>query len=45
MNMLYSDYVSIFGNNAAYYVKMADKFLNDKDAPKGKTLKYYMSLK
>lgn len=44
MNMLYSDYVKIFNENTAYYVKMADKFLNDKDAEEGKALRYYMAM-
>lgn len=45
MNMLYSDYVSIFGDNLSYYVKMANKFLHDKDAEEGKALRYYLAMK
>lgn len=44
MNMVYSDYVNIFGDNLAYYIKLAMKFLIDKDAPEGKALRYYMAL-
>lgn len=45
MNMLYSDYCSIFSDNLSYYIKMAIKFLMDKDAPDGKALRYYLALK
>lgn len=45
MNMLYSDYYPVLGNNTDYYVRMTKLFLNDKDAPPGKAVKYYFSLK
>lgn len=45
MNMMYSDYVTIFGDNLTYYLKMTTKFLMDKDAPEGKALRYYMAMK
>ena len=45
MNMLYSDYCEVLGDNVSSYVKMADKFLNDKDAPEGKALRYCMCMK
>lgn len=45
MNMLYSDYYKVIGNDANMYVKLAKAFLCDKDAPKGKALKYYISMK
>ena len=45
MNMLYSDYYKVIGNDANMYVKMSKAFLMDKDAPKGKALKYYISMK
>lgn len=45
MNMVYSDYSEILGSNVASYVKMANKFLKDKDAPEGKALRYYMAMK
>lgn len=37
MNMLYSDYSEVLGNDAATYVKMAKAYMNDPDAPEGKT--------
>ena len=45
MNMLYSDYCKVLGDSYNSYAKMTDKFLNDKDAPEGKALRYYMSMK
>lgn len=45
MNMIYSDYCEVLGDNVSSYTKMAEKFLHDKDAPEGKALKYYMSMK
>ena len=45
MNMIYSDYCEVLGENVMSYVKMANKFLNDKDAPEGKALKYAMCMK
>lgn len=45
MNMIYSDYCEVLGDNVMSYVKMANKFLNDKDAPDGKALRYYMCMK
>lgn len=45
MNMMYSDYSSIFADNLTYYLKLSTKFLMDKDAPKGKALRYYLALK
>lgn len=44
MNMLYSDYCKVLGDNYNSYAKMAEKFLNDKDAPKGKALRYYLAM-
>ena len=44
MNMIYSDYYGVFPNETTYYVKMAEKFLKDKDAPDGKALKYYLAM-
>ena len=40
MNMIYSDYCEVLGDNVTSYVRMAHKFLNDKDAPDGKALRY-----
>lgn len=45
MNMIYSDYYGSVSDDVRTYAEMARKFLNDKDAPKGKALKYYLSMK
>lgn len=45
INMLYSDYYGSVPNDVSTYVKMAKKFLEDKDAPEGKALKYYLAMK
>lgn len=44
MNMIYSDYYNLFDNNVTSYVKMAKRFLMDKDAPRGKAYIYYTSM-
>ena len=44
MNMMYSDYYGSVNNDTNTYAKMAVKFLNDKDAPSGKALKYYLAM-
>lgn len=44
MNMVYSDYYGVIPNDTASYVKMAKKFLEDKDSEKGKALKYYLAV-
>lgn len=44
MNMIYSDYYGSVPNEVSVYVKMAKKFLGDKDAPVGKALKYYLAM-
>ena len=44
MNMIYSDYYGSVPNETSVYVKMAKKFLEDKDSKDGKALKYYLSL-
>ena len=44
MNMIYSDYYGSVPNETSVYVKMARKFLEDKDAEDGKALKYYLAL-
>ena len=44
MNMIYSDYYGVFPNDTSYYVKLAEKFIKDKDAPEGKALKYYLAM-
>lgn len=45
MNMVHSDYCEVLGDNTTSYIKLAHKFLNDKDAPDGKALRYYMCMK
>lgn len=44
MNMMYSDYHSVLGESLVNYVNMSVKFLNDKDAPNGKALLYYLAM-
>lgn len=45
INMLYSDFYGAVPNETSTYIKMARKFLEDKDADDGKALKYYWSMK
>lgn len=45
MNMKYSDYYGAVPNDLSSYVKLARKFLMDKDAKEGKALKYYLAMK
>ncbi len=45
MNMIYSDYYGSVPNDISVYVKMAKKFLFDKDSVEGKALKYYLAMK
>lgn len=42
MNMIYSDYYGAVSNEASSYMKLAKKFLMDKDAGEGKALCYYL---
>lgn len=44
MNMIYSDYYGSVPNDIASYVKLASKFINDKDADPGKAFKYYVAM-
>jgi hypothetical protein len=44
MNMIYSDYYGAIPNELSYYVKMAKKFLEDKDAERGKAYHYYTKI-
>ena len=44
MNMMYSDYYGSIPNDTTTYGKVARDFLDDKDAPKGKALKYYWAM-
>lgn len=43
LNMIYSDYYGAFPDELETYVKLANKFLNDKDAEEGKAFKYWLS--
>lgn len=45
MNMMYSDYYGAVPNEVSSYVKLAIKFLDDKDAKEGKAYCYYMAMK
>ena len=45
MNMVYSDYYGAVSNDLNAYVRLARKFLEDKDAPKGKALHYYLAMR
>lgn len=45
LNMIYSDYYGSINNDVSTYAKLARKFIEDKDAPEGKALKYYLAMK
>ena len=45
MNMIYSDYYGAVPNDTTSYVKLAKKFLEDKDSKEGKAFCYYMAMK
>ena len=45
MNMIYSDYYGSVPNETSVYMKMARKFLEDRDAEEGKALRYYLAMK
>lgn len=45
MNLIYSDYYGSISNDTASYVRMAQKFLNDKDAKEGKAYRYWLAMK
>ena len=45
LNMIYSDYFGSINNDISTYAKVARKFIEDKDAPEGKALKYYLAMK
>lgn len=45
INMLYSDYYNTLNTtDSSMYGKLAKAFLEDKDAPEGKALKYYKAM-
>lgn len=41
MNMAYSDYSSVFGDNLDLYVKFSKAFIKDEDAKEGKVFIYF----
>lgn len=45
LNMIHSDYSNYGNTSIDFYVKLACMFLDDKDAPKGKALKYYLAMR
>lgn len=44
MNMIYSDYYGSIPNDTSNYVRLAEKFINDKDADPGKAFRYYVAM-
>ena len=44
MNMVYSDYYGAVSNSVDSYMKLARRFLMDKDAKEGKALHYYLAM-
>lgn len=44
MNMIYSDYYGTVTNDISAYVKLAHKFITDKDAGPGKAFRYYIAM-
>lgn len=42
LNMMYSDYSKVLGSDQTMYVRMADAYLNDVDAPADKALEVYV---
>lgn len=45
MNTVFSDYYGAVPNDLSYYVSLSKKFLEDKDAPKGKAYHYYIAMR
>lgn len=44
MNMIYSDYYGSVPNELSAYVKLAEKFIKDKDADSSKAFRYYIAM-
>ena len=44
MNMLYSDFYGVVGNDTTTYLKLAKYWLCDKDVAQGKALRYYINV-
>lgn len=45
MNMVYSDYYGAVSNDTSAYVRLAKKFIMDKDAKNGKALTHYLAMR
>ena len=45
MNMIYSDYFGAVPNDTMTYFRLAKKFIEDKDASKGKAFRYYINMR
>lgn len=45
MNMMWSDYYDVIKNDTDSYIKLTRDWLTDKDAPEGKTYKYFKIFK
>ena len=43
MNMLYSDFAGVLGDNADIYMKMACAYIDDPDADEGKVFRIWKS--
>ena len=44
MNMAYSDYKDIFGDDVEIYVKFSKCFIEDEDAKEGKVYLYFKNI-
>lgn len=44
LNMLYSDYYGLFGDDSSTYIKLALAWLEDVDVPEGKAWRYYKNV-
>lgn len=44
LNMIYSDFYSVFGSDVNMYVRTAKAWIEDKDAPEGKAFKYFSAM-
>lgn len=44
LNMVYSDYYGAVKDDDKAYLELADKFIFDKDGPKGKALLYWQAM-
>lgn len=44
INMIYSDYYGVLTDDTTSYIRVAQAFLDDKDAPDGKAYRYYKAM-